>query len=119
MSISHIYLVHGANTAFETQDVESRSDCHAWSACPLYYFQTVLAGVEPDAPFFRSVRIAPQPGPLKRIRAKTPSPSGLIETDFDFAGERVSGRIVLPGNLTGTFVWKGEVRKLTPGVNEL
>ena len=111
------YVAWGARTAFETQDQEARSDCHAWSACPLYFMQTAFAGVTPDAPFFRKVRVAPQPAGLKRIQATTPHPNGVVETDLRFEGDRAEGTVVLPPGVTGTFVWKEQERPLVSGSN--
>lgn len=106
----------GGRTTFEAPSLEPRSDCHAWSACPEYFLQTAVAGVTPAAPFFGKVRVAPQPGPLAFIRAKTPCPQGLVETDLAFAPDGgVSGTVVLPGTLTGTFEWKGRTLPLAPG----
>ncbi len=113
------YVKIGLKTPLESPGDAARSDCHAWGSHPLFHFHAGLAGVRPDGPFFRAVRIAPQPGPLKFIRAKTPTPSGLIVTELDFCDGRARGRIVLPGTLTGRFVWKGEEREMKSGVNEL
>ena len=114
------FVRHGAKTAFETQEVEARSDCHAWSACPLHFLQTAFAGVTPAAPFFRRVRVAPQPAGLAFIRAKTPCPQGLVETDFAFdADGGVTGSVRLPGTLQGEFVWRGQAMPLKPGDNRI
>ena len=109
------YVAWGARTAFETQEQEARSDCHAWSACPLYFMQTVFAGVTPSEPFFRKVRIAPQPGSLKYVRAKTPHPKGFVETDLQFEGDSVKGTVSLPEGVSGAFEWKGKSLALVPG----
>ncbi len=113
------YVAWGARTAFETQRQESRSDCHAWSACPIYFFQSAFAGVKPVAPFFRKVRVAPQPAGLKRIQAKTPHPKGFVETDLTFDGDKVAGTVKLPDGVTGIFVWKGREIPLKPGANAI
>ena len=113
------FLDQGAKTTFETQQPWTRSDCHAWSACPAYFFNTAFAGVTPAAPFFRKVRVAPQPSGLGFVRARTPSPRGLVETDFRFGDGGVTGVVTLPAGLTGEFVWKGRRRILEPGRNEI
>ena len=111
------FLDHGAKTTFETQRLYSRSDCHAWSACPIYFFHMSLAGVTPAAPFFRKVRVAPQPAGLRRISARTPCPMGIVETELAFEGEGVSGTVTLPDGLEGEFVWHGVKRSLRAGKN--
>ena len=98
---------------------DSRSDCHGWGAHPIYHFQTGLAGVKPASPGFRTVRVAPQPGGLRWIKAGTPSPKGLVEEDLRFDGDRVSGTVTLPAGLTGTFVWRGVSSSLVSGVNRI
>ena len=119
LDVWRTFLDHGARTTFETKRLYSRSDCHAWSACPLYFFNTALAGVTPSAPFFRKVRVAPQPAGLKRISARTPCPQGVVRTDFAFEGGGVRGCVTLPQGLTGEFVWNGKVRPLAPGKNDV
>ena len=113
------FLEHGAKTTFETQRLYSRSDCHAWSASPVAFCQTAFAGVRPASPFFKTVRIAPDPAGLKRIRATTPSPCGPIETALEFADGGVSGAVTLPKGLSGEFVWNGRTQSLSEGRNEI
>ena len=114
------FVANGARTAFETQEINgTRSDCHAWSACPVYFVHTAFAGVTPSSPFFRTVRVAPQPCGLKEIKAKTPCPQGLVETDLRFDGGKASGTVTLPAGLTGEFVWEGKTLPLKAGENAI
>ena len=107
-------------TPLETPSANwSRSDCHAWSSHPLYHLHAGVLGVRSAAPFFAKVRIAPQPADLKWIKAKTPHPIGLIESDLTFSDGMVSGTVTLPGDLSGTFEWKGKSIPLHPGRNSL
>ena len=97
-----------------------RSDCHGFGAHPLFHFHSILAGVTPAAPFFAKVRVAPSPGSLRSVRAKTPHPRGFVEADFRFDEKGgVSGSVTLPDGVTGEFVWKGEPRPLQPGFNDV
>ncbi len=113
------FLAVGAKTAFENQNVEFRSDCHAWSACPIYFYHTAFAGVRPSEYGFRKVRIAPQPAGLRRIKAATPCPQGKILTDLTFEGNSVRGTITLPEGVSGVFEYAGRTQKLIPGSNGL
>ena len=113
------FLELDARTAFETQHPGSRSDCHAWSACPVYFLHSAVAGVRPVAPCFKKVRVAPHPCGLKTIRSSTPCPQGTIACDLEFSGGNVSGNVVLPGTLEGDFMWNGQTIKLAPGRNEI
>ena len=109
------YLDWGARTTFETQHCESRSDCHAWCASPLYFLPTVLAGVTPAAPGFSRVRIAPQPAGLGRVRVTVPHPRGTVDADLAFENESVSGSVTLPDKVVGTFEWKNRTLPLRSG----
>ena len=96
---------------------ESRSDCHAWGAHPIWFMQTGLAGVKSAAPFFAKVRIAPCPGWLRSLKATHPHPKGWIEVDLKFDGDKASGTINTP--VPGTFEFGGGKVELKPGVNVL
>jgi len=97
---------------------DARSDCHAWGAHPLYHLQTGVAGIRPSAAGFRSVRVAPSPGPLRWIKARSPTPRGFVEEDLRFSADGgVSGSVTLPDGLTGEFVWHGRRLPLVPGTN--
>lgn len=101
----------------DTEAGESRSDCHAWSAHPIYHLHASVLGIRPSAPFFGAVRIAPQPGTLRRIDAVTPTPKGNIVSSLEFGNGEAHGWIVLPNGLSGEFVWEGRRMRLVPGDN--
>ena len=113
------YVKLGASTCLEEPEYpgrDSRSDCHAWGAHPLWFLRTGVAGIRSDAPFFARVKVAPQPGPLTSLRASYPHPSGkLIAVDLAFAGGRARGTVTTP--VAGTFAFGGETVALVPGVN--
>ena len=98
---------------------ESRSDCHAWGAHPIYHLHAHVLGLQSSAQFFGAVRIAPQPGGLKRLRTVTPSPKGDIRCELDFEGGEVRGRVTLPAGLPGEFAYGQTKRSLVPGENAL
>jgi hypothetical protein len=111
------YVKTGLKTPLEAPGLRARSDCHAWGSHPIYHLLTGVAGIKPDSPGFRSVRLAPQPGGLKRIHASMPTPQGMISMDLRFTQTDVEGVVVLPEGLPGTFVWNGRTRLLTAGEN--
>jgi len=117
------YVKKGLTTTQEAPDSgkngqkESRSDCHAWGAHPIWFMQTGLAGIRSDAPFFAKVRVAPCPGTLTRLTAKHPHPQGFVEVDIAFKDGKASGTVKTP--VPGTFVYGGETRELKPGTNML
>jgi hypothetical protein len=97
----------------------TRSDCHAWGSHPLFHLQASIAGVRPASPGFRTVRIAPEPGPLPKIVSRIPHPDGFISLDLVFTGKQCHGQVELPTGITGVFVWGGQELKLQGGTNTI
>jgi hypothetical protein len=96
-------------TTFGEQDGNPRSECHPWSATPVYELLTTVAGIQPGEPGFKTVRIAPALGSLRHVEAAMPHPLGTIEVSFDRVGASgLKGSIRLPPGLTGEFVWRGK-----------
>ncbi|MEI8288965.1 MAG: alpha-L-rhamnosidase C-terminal domain-containing protein [Verrucomicrobiota bacterium] len=98
---------------------DTRSDCHAWGSHPLFHLHASIAGIRPASPGFRTVRIAPEPGELPKIQSRTPHPDGDIALDLTFKAGRCRGRVELPAQITGVFVWQGREQKLNGGVNSI
>jgi len=96
---------------------DPRSECHAWSAYPAYFFLNTIAGIGPAAPGFTAVRIEPHPGRLTKISAHMPHPDGLITTDYERTGDSWSIRIRLPGRIRGELIWKGKIYPLYGGIS--
>jgi len=98
----------------------TRSDSHAWSAHPIYDLLTLVAGIEPSAPGFATVHIAPHLGSLTSLKASYPHPQGMIEVEYHRQGDGLNATITLPGTLTGSFVYEGkDWWPLKPGVNQI
>ena len=94
----------------------TRSDCHAWSASPLYEFLSTTCGIRPAEPGFKSVRIEPFLGDLTTVDGKMPHPLGEIAVQFQKTPSGgLTGNITLPANLTGTLRWKGKTMVLKAG----
>jgi alpha-L-rhamnosidase len=94
----------------------TRSDTHAWSAHPNYGLLATVLGVRPSSPGFRTVRIAPALGPLRRAEGRVPHPLGDIEVKLVREGERsLNAEVTLPRGLAGTFEWQGQRRQLHEG----
>jgi hypothetical protein len=113
-------MLENGLTTFQESDVLERSDCHAWSASPLYHFLSIVAGITPAEPGFKSVNIKPALGTLQQIEASMPHPAGMIEIQLERRGnEGIKGTIVLPEGLQGTFSWGGQNLPLAPGTQEI
>jgi len=111
-------LALGLST-FAERPEPTRSDCHAWSASPIYEFLATVCGVEPAAPGFKSVRIEPHLGPLKRVEGVVPHPAGFVRVSLLRVDDGVRGEIELPGALGGVFIWNGRETRLAPGPNSI
>ena len=111
----HDMLAIGLTTFAETPE-PSRSDCHAWSACPNYDFLDILCGIRPASAGFKTVRISPALGGLSWVAGSMPHPLGMIEVRLERRGkEGISADITLPAGLTGEFVWQGKSTPLQAG----
>lgn len=107
-------------TTFEEGDYEERSDCHAWSASPLYDLPATVAGITPAEPGFKSVQIKPAMGELKQVEAVVPHPAGFIRVSLTRKGSKgITASIKLPARLRGTFIWMNQKIELGPGVQKI
>ncbi len=92
----------------------SRSDCHAWSAHPVFHAAATLAGIRPMTPGFKKIRIAPLwDGQFFQVRI--PHPDGEIHcirhgNDFE---------INLPENTSGILHFLGRDYSLNAGLNRI
>jgi alpha-L-rhamnosidase len=107
-------LALGLSTFPEKSD-PTRSDCHAWSASPVYELLSTVCGVEPASPGFRTVRIEPNLGPLKRVSGRIAHPQGAIGVHFERSGAGLDAEIDLPPGVTGILAWKGTTTVLHEG----
>jgi len=105
----------GLSTWAESPSASVRSDCHAWSAHPNYDLLTLVAGIRPGSPGFRTVRIQPQLGALGTVDARMPHTSGEITASYRREGAGLAVRIALPPGVSGSFAWRGHERPLVPG----
>jgi alpha-L-rhamnosidase len=109
----------GLTTFAETPD-PTRSDCHAWSASPVYFFLSLVCGIKPMSPGFKSVKIEPNFGNLNNVDATMPHRLGMIRVKLQKAkNNHLSGEITLPDKLDGVFVGNGKQIKLIGGTNKI
>jgi alpha-L-rhamnosidase len=92
----------------ESDEHQTRSDCHAWSAHPNVDLLATVAGVEPGAPGFREVMIHPHLGSLREVTATVPTPRGDVTVKYAHKGSKLQADVTLPAGLSGWFVWKGK-----------
>ncbi len=107
-------LERGLTTFAEKPD-PTRSDCHAWSASPVYELLATVCGIEPASPGFATVRIEPHLGHLKQVSARMPHPRGEIAVALRREGDGVTAEVSLPEGVTGSFIWSGRILALQAG----
>jgi alpha-L-rhamnosidase len=107
-------LALGLSTWAENPE-PTRSDSHAWSAHPTYDLSTIVGGIGPSSPGFKTVEIAPHLGDLQRASAAMPTPKGLVQVRYTKAGSAWKAVVTLPPNLTGELTWQGRARPLHAG----
>jgi alpha-L-rhamnosidase len=92
-----------------------RSDCHAWSASVCYDFLSIICGINPLSHGFKTIKIAPAPGKLSRLKGDMPHPNGIISVDINITQNEVKGSISLPQHTTGIFCWENKTYPLKEG----
>ena len=112
-------VANGLTTFAENPD-PTRSDCHAWSASPVYDLLSTICGINPSSPGFSTVSIRPALGELTEVRGAMPHPLGFIRVHFLRKGATgVTGEVELPASVTGEFFWNGRVVRLHGGKNQI
>lgn len=112
-------LEHGLTTFAEEPD-PVRSDCHAWSSSPVYHFLSLVCGIEPASPGFKTVRIRPSLGPLKTVDARMPHPAGEIALKLQKMEQgAIEGEVTLPQGLEGVFEYQQTVTVLKSGTTRV
>jgi alpha-L-rhamnosidase len=106
-------------TTWAEQPEPTRSDSHAWSAHPNYDLLTIVAGIRPASPGFRTVTIEPNLGALAHVAATVEHPSGEIKVEFTKQKDSVEGRVSLPRGISGTLRWQGHDYPLHDGAQSL
>lgn len=112
----------GLTTFAETEDTastSSRSDCHGWSAHPVFeMFRTVL-GITPSAPGFRRIHVEPYLGEIRAISGVMAHPRGEIRVEFLRREQTLIGHIELPPGTEGDLQWGAQHVDLKAGENRV
>jgi len=107
-------------TTFGETDNAPRSDCHAWSATPCFEFLHTVAGIQPAAPGYKEVLIAPAMGHLKKINAIFPHPAGELKVQLKKRRNgKLKGQIILPKGIKGSFKNGTQNIQLKSGINTI
>jgi len=95
---------------------KDRSLAQGGSAGSSYLLSTEILGIQPAAPGFQKIRIAPQPGGLKWARGKFPTSRGLVSVEWTSGPDEFRLRYSVPGEQGVELVLpveKSQLRKLT------
>lgn len=112
------FLDAGLKT-FPEHGILERSDCHAWSAHPLYHMLHTLLGIRPGSFGFETVEVRPCPGPLRKLDGAVPHPKGEVSVALEVSGKHLVADITLPEGVAGTLVWNGIEHPLNAGSQQL
>ena len=78
-----------ATTCVE-DDVQERSDCHAWGALLLYELPSVILGVRPSKPGYEAREAKPVPGYLTWAKGEVITPKGMVQIEWNKEGEKIN-----------------------------
>lgn len=104
-------------TAPEHDPDTTRSECHAWSANPVYHFYATTLGIRPSTAGFKTVLVQPNPGSLEWAKGTMPHKYGEISAEFKQQEGKITGIITLPEGLTGEYKNGEKTQSLSPGEN--
>jgi alpha-L-rhamnosidase len=112
-------LKMGLTTFPEKPPAITRSDCHAWSASPLYFMLSLVCGIEPTAPGFKELKMAPEFGKLNQIEAVFPHYNGDIKINLKKKGRHLTGEIFVPDDIQMRLEWNNKSHLLSKGKNSI
>lgn len=104
-------MVRDNLTTCVENDIDGRSDCHAWGSLILYELPAVILGVRPAAPGFERLQIAPTPGYLSWAKGEVATKWGVVRVSWEkqpdgnfkleyHVPEALEGKVeVLPGRI--------------------
>ncbi len=108
----------GMTTWAETPE-PTRSDSHAWSAHPNFDLLTIVAGIRPKTPGFKTITIEPHLGALNHLASAMPCPQGEIQVEYTREHDGIKAQISLPAGTSGDLSWKGKTYGLREGSQQI
>lgn len=84
---------------------EARSECHAWSALPMYEMMRTMAGVRCAGLFWEQIEIAPHMMDLRELQGAAVTPKGTIRFHYQTEGNgKARYAFCLPKGVNATFI---------------
>jgi len=74
--------------------------CHGFATSPIDFMQTVILGVKPLEPGFKTFSVVPQPCDLEFAEGRIPTPAGNIGIRWEKQSERMAVTLTVPPGLT-------------------
>ena len=97
----------GCTTWCENPD-DPRSECHAWSAAPVYEYSANVLGVKPTKTGFDEVVIEPDISADTKVSGAVPTPKGVISVSFETVGGKTSFSATVPSGIKATVKLNGK-----------
>lgn len=97
-----IHLIDWKCTTCPEEPENGRSECHAWSALPMYEFLRSMAGIKMGETAWKSVIIQPHMEYINSLHGKAVIPGGVIE--FNFQKKQGNYYVKLPQKMKGRFI---------------
>ncbi len=83
----------------DTLENPGRSDCHAWSGWPAYWFVSHVLGVHPAARGYATIGIKPQLGRQKQAQGIVPTPHGPVKVELTQIEGTFTLKVQTPDNV--------------------
>lgn len=93
-------LARGATTLWESFD-PTASLCHGFSTTPLFQLSAEMLGVQPTAPGFAKLRVAPQLGDCTFARGVFPTAHGDVHVSWEKVAADLQIDITIPDGCSG------------------
>lgn len=94
---------------------KTRSDCHAWSAHPIYHYFASILGVTPGCAGFQTVQFKPQLAALEWAKGSVVHPKGMIDVEYRVLINGITAAITLPEDVKGVLVYQDKRVPLSSG----
>jgi len=111
------FFLDNGFTTFPEHGIESRSDCHAWSAHPMFDFMNIICGISSLSAGFKTVEIRPQPGSLKSFESTFQHPMGEIKMSMKKTNTKTLFKVDFPQSLEGIFIFDNKKYSINQGSN--
>jgi hypothetical protein len=80
----------------EEDQVNTRSDCHAWGSVALYELPSVVLGVQPVMPGYGAIRVRPVPGYMEWAAGDVCTPKGMVRVEWKRVGGGIDLKVSSP-----------------------